>query len=152
MYFPSRALTWFILTLLKWNIFLFFRLKSHRGGIDCSTRMEVGVPEIGCTPCASTLKSLPFWYLFNRMALSWGFLQPRESGHPPGGGRWWFKSLQWSRRLDLPYFRGACKPRSCWMKGWVLLLLLCFTMNSLWDFCLLLSKMPANAINFPFCQ
>ena len=52
----------------------FFRLKSHRGGIDCSTRMEVGVPALGCTPYAVTLKSLPFWSSFNRMALSQGFL------------------------------------------------------------------------------
>lgn len=65
----------------------FFRLKSHRGGTDCNTRMEVGVPVLGCTPCAITLKSLPFWSSFNRMALSCGFLQPRESGLPPRGGR-----------------------------------------------------------------
>lgn len=47
-----------------------FGLKLHRGGNDCSTRMEVGVPALGCIPCVVPLKSLPFWFSFNRMALS----------------------------------------------------------------------------------
>lgn len=54
----------------------FVRLKSQGGGINCSTRMEMGIPVLGCTPCVFTLRLLSFCSSFKRRALFWASCSP----------------------------------------------------------------------------